>query len=334
MAVGFFTLPLEIRDMVYAHCWNTRSTSGQTKAKKVLPFEVLDEHYSPIGLAKWTIDRAILDSQVIAVSKQFNREFLYSLLRKSTLVLAIEFNALDESFEPLGFDELKTPKVLLQNARRVDLKVELIPRWQFLEHHTVESEMAKLREYGENRYIGDEESPLVRTVLDKTAMEKLGDAWVNLRTPAVAYRKLHQRLEPVAEVIEGEVGPMPNVALDEFRFENMDPHVRSRLWIELNNIKGGAYDGVIKRIHQTMEVWGIRLPVYHRLVWLRDMAVNRPEALGAWHRALQADFVVSAARLIDEVVDILQPGQEMKRVRIFLKYAHPSPSETTRSKTC
>jgi hypothetical protein len=71
----------------------------------VLPYEIPQVAYSPIGVAKWSIDRTISDPQTLTISKQFHREFLHSVLHKSRLFLAIEFFALDETFKRVGFDE-------------------------------------------------------------------------------------------------------------------------------------------------------------------------------------------------------------------------------------
>jgi hypothetical protein len=111
--------------------WDEAPSSGQGSGK-VLPYEFSDRPHSPVGAVQWLYNRKLLNPHILTLSKAFYAEFLASVFPKSRVTVSIEYFALDEFFEPLALDYLKAPKILLRNSEKVDIKVRLVPRVQFL----------------------------------------------------------------------------------------------------------------------------------------------------------------------------------------------------------
>lgn len=319
--IGFLTLPRELRDQIYGHWSKEEEYRHQKDEGAWIPFEGSDKPAQYIRINAWRIN-SILDknfSHGLLLNHQIALEFLSTAFKGLHLLLNIEHLAINETLAPWTLESWTIPALVLENARELDIRIELIPRTSFALRHTIEAQMKLLRDLGYNSYMGEPRNSQHRTLMNMRRVQTIGKNHIEWRTPESAFQNFDAAMRPLAEAVAERGLRMPEATRDEF---DSDRHLQRYLFWEM--MGAGKNSAMMNRFWQRVEaikkVWFVDLPWGDYLRWFKeDVYARDGEMAEMLERVLWDDFMVGMRRLVEQLMVLCEAAKNLRALRVHLR---------------
>ena len=318
---GFLCLPRELRDQVYQHWWNASEYCYRDDEGTWIPFEDSDQPGQPLHVSGLRINRLIDKhcSQALLLNHQISAELLSSAFKDLHLTINVSHLAINEALAPWTLSSWGIPATALANARHLDVRVCVIPRWAFATRHTIEAQKRALRERGYNNYMGEARNAAHRAAMSLRRAQVVGRQHIEWTTPACAFEVFAAAMEALAAEVAARGLAMPDACRDEF---DSDRHLQRYFFWEL--MGAGKHSAMMNRFWQRIEaikkVWNVELPWGDYLAWFKaDVYDQDAEMAAMLERILWEDFVVGMRRLGEHLTELTEAATNLERLRVHLR---------------
>lgn len=318
---GFISLPRELRDQIYEYWSNDEAYRYHDDDGTWIPFEDPEKPAQCTQITTWRINNTLSRdySQALLLNHQIASEFLSSVFSDLHLLLSIEHLAINESFAPWTLQSWNIPALFLDNAREMDIRVSLIPRYSFAQRHTIEAQLKLLRDRGYNNYMGEFSNAVHRSAMSVRKAQTIGKKHIEWRSPESAFARFEEMMAPVSAAVAERGMSMPERVKDEY---DSDRHLQRYVFWEL--MSAGKHSAMRNRFDQRIEaikkVWHVELPWGDWMGWFKDDVYGRDAELAEMlERVLWEDFIVGMRMLAEQLLALSEAAKNLTTLRVHLR---------------
>jgi hypothetical protein len=318
---GFLSLPRELRDQIYRYWSNDEQYRYTNDEGTWIPFEGPEKPAQSIRVTGWKVNH-ILDkdyAHALLLNHQVGSEYLSAAFQDLHLVLNIEHLSINESLPPWTLASWGIPRLFIENAKEIDIRIEFIPRLSFAQGHTIEAQMKHLREHGYNSYMGEPRNSQHRTIMNMRRFQTIGKDHIQWRTPETAFENFEAMMQPVGAAVADRGMSMPETIKDDY---DSDRHLQRFIFWEL--MSSPKHSAVFNRFQQRLEaikkVWHVELPWGEYLQWFKDDVYSRDEEMARMlEMVLWDDFIAGLRNLVEQLTILMEAPRELKALRLHLR---------------